>query len=175
MNYYDDNEVIHNLRKLSVDLMVSDDYFMNIELIKYLSELEDWTDFNKEYFRNLQDKYNFRYRVKKVTTIIEKIKHNLNRHRYVSKILNDLFGERIILDNVTKEMEQIERLLFNLKEESIIYRYYYRNDGNYHAFHCYIQDENNHFPWEFQIWDSSNELINYLEHDRHEEERRGQK
>lgn len=59
-----------------------------------------------------------------------------------------------------------------MKLEQVIYRYYYRFDGNYHAFHCYLQGENNHFPWEFQIWDVNNMADNYIEHERYEKERK---
>lgn len=138
----------------------------------YILDLSTWFKSREDNFDELQRNYNFRYRIKKFEVVIEKLNHNLNSHKYVSKILNDLFGERIILDNVIHKEQEIKKLLDNLKEESIIYRYYYRSDGNYHAFHCYLQDTNNQLPWEFQIWDSSNAVANYLEHDRHERERK---
>lgn len=171
-DFYSDNPYQLNLRKLLVDEIVNDVEFVNGDLSEYIFDLSIWLKNKEDYFDKLQTNYKFRYRVKKIETIVEKLNHNLNGHKYVSKILNDLFGERIILDNVICKEQEIKVLLNRLKEESIIYRYYYRSDGKYHAFHCYLQDANNHLPWEFQIWDSLNEIDNYLEHDRHERERK---
>lgn len=172
--YYINHVNSINLRKLPVETAMNDIHFMNYELADYLIELDHWTENNNGYFDELQNKYDFRYRVKRLATINEKLIHNSNNHKYISKILNDLFGARIILENITVEKDEIDKLLFFLKNRNIIYRYYYRSDGDYHAFHCYIQDENTHFPWEFQIWDSSNKINNYIEHNRHEKERREQ-
>lgn len=170
--YYYKHENLLNLRKLPVDVIFERKNYIQSEIRSYLIGLDNWLEFRRERYQAFQDIYNFRYRIKRMDTIIEKIIHNLKGHKYVSKILNDLFGERIILDNVIEQEIKIEALLIRLKEESVIYRYYYRSDGNYHAFHCYIQDENNHYPCEFQIWDSTNAVNNYIEHDRHEKERK---
>lgn len=171
--YYSEHLSTYNLRKLSIDLIIENDkQFIVSEIFVYMAKLEAWLEARQEYYRNFQRFYDFRYRIKRRNIVVEKINHNLNGHKYVSKVLNDLFGERIILDNVINEEAEIEQLLIALKEESIIYRYYYRSDGNYHAFHCYLQDKNSHFPWEFQIWDSTNAVNNYIEHDRHERERK---
>lgn len=171
-SFYFENISQLNLRKLLVDKIIDNTEFLNEDLSAYILDLSTWFKSREDNFDELQRNYNFRYRIKKFEVVIEKLNHNLNSHKYVSKILNDLFGERIILDNVIHKEQEIKKLLDNLKEESIIYRYYYRSDGNYHAFHCYLQDTNNQLPWEFQIWDSSNAVANYLEHDRHERERK---
>jgi len=114
---------------------------------------------------------NFQYRIKAVTVVSTKIAYNYGKHRYVSKIINDLFGARIVLSGTEAQQERLDRLLQRLKDSQVISRYYTRHDGKYHATHCYFQSDNRYFPWELQIWDKKRELKNYSEHVRHEKER----
>lgn len=106
--YYCEHENLLNLRKLPVDVIFERKDYVQSEIRDYLIGLDNWLEFRRERYQAFQDIYNFRYRIKRMDTIIEKIIHNLNGHKYVSKILNDLFGERIILDNVMEQEKKIE-------------------------------------------------------------------
>ena len=61
----------------------------------------------------------------------------------------------------------------DFKREKKVSRYYTRSsDGKYYGIHCYFQTCNKFFPWELQIWDEEDRMINYREHKRHELERK---
>ncbi|WP_048705166.1 hypothetical protein [Companilactobacillus ginsenosidimutans] len=169
-SYYATVDGIYNLRKLTIDEALSDDNFSNHTLPTYLTDLGDYFGSDNNVLSKYESLYNFRYRIKKWESINRKLRHNLFKHKYVSKTLNDFFAARIILDNIEPDYNDIFDLLDRLKESSILYKFYYRNDGNYHAIHCYFQDSNKHFPWELQIWDTQDMIQNYSEHSRHEHE-----
>ncbi|MFR0606560.1 hypothetical protein ACLUW9_08695 [Limosilactobacillus mucosae] len=115
-------------------------------------------------------------RIKILKTIDKKIDYYAFKELKISKIpvakgLNDFFGVRIISDGVNDNLEKIMTMLERKKNEKIISRYYHRDDGKYHAIHCYVKKDNHAFPWELQIWDTSDERANFADHDRHEEEK----
>lgn len=143
---------------------------MSVIIPQYIKELHTWVGTSDTMFR-LELQYDFRDRVKLINTIMKKMYHNVGKKMYVSKVLNDFFGARIILNNVIQNRSKIQQLLVDDRDTNIISRFYLRDDGKYHAIHCYFQDKNTHLPWELQIWDESRKLTNYKEHNRHERER----
>lgn len=160
-----------NLRKYKIDDALVNNHFMNDILPGYLSALNRQSGRSDQlWLKELQHNW-FQFRVKSLDTLIKKMHHNSRGDFYVAKIINDLFGRRLIITGVKEHLNEVKSLLTTLKEAQIIHRFYFRVDGDYQAFHCYIQDTRNHFPWEIQIWDSEWVRNNYREHQRHEKER----
>lgn len=159
-----------NLRKYKIDDALENRHFMNDILPSYLSALNRRVGSSDPLWKKLQYDW-FQFRVKSLDTLTKKMHHDNQGDFYVAKIINDLFGERLIISGVNKQLNEIENLLTILKEAQVIHRFYFRVDGKYQAFHCYIQDSRNHLPWEIQIWDSEWSKNNYKEHLRHEKER----
>jgi hypothetical protein len=172
VDFYHDfgTDRLPNLRKYTIDEAMNDSYFMDEIIPQYINRLHKWESASESLFF-LELKYDFRDRIKLIDTIMKKMHHNIGKEMYVSKVLNDFFGIRIILSDVIQNRNEICRLLDNDRDKKIISRFYLRNDGNYHAIHCYFQDRNTHLPWELQIWDESRKKVNYSEHVRHERER----
>lgn len=92
------------------------------------------------------------YRVKNLETVTLKYRYNCDKQRYVSKIFNDFFGFRIIVDDSLLIESVLLEELTKLKKQKIISRFYVRQDGDYMAIHVYFQSTNRYFPWELQIW-----------------------
>lgn len=167
-----------NLKKLSISQIRSDDFFMFELIPDYMAKLNDSITLS-EGLTNLQFEYgsHFRFRTKLPNTTEEKIENYFNKSKrfgdfYVSGTINDLLGIRIVLPGVNDEQDKINCCLENLRDRHVISRFYQRNDGDYHASHCYFQRDNKCFPWELQIWDTDDELVNNREHIRHENERK---
>jgi len=160
-----------NLKKLRIEDAYQSEYFMANLLPAYLTAITLNIGLNNPQLTTLQSAYDFQYRPKLIATILEKLVHNQNQGKYVAKILNDLFGARLILPQLFEDRESIDILLSNLQRRGIISRFYTRIDGHYWGIHCYFQDKNSHFPWELQLWDSDHKSMNYQEHIRHDRER----
>lgn len=143
----------------------------------------NYTEFlNKEYltsdsFFNLIINEGLQCRVKLRKSILTKLNKYQNKEidsgeSYpMIKCLNDLIGMRVILCGVMANKEQIEDELTELRNRGVIYRYYFREDGDYKGYHCYFKMNNKSFPWELQIWDKKWESKNLIEHKRHENEK----
>jgi hypothetical protein len=166
--FYNKQNELFNLRKLQILEPFESQLLINKLIGEYKNKLEQSNLLNDQYFLTLEENHRFRKRIKSDSSIRRKINHNLRNHRYFSKTLNDIFGARIILTDIECHKNEIWKLLSELKQSGILYRFYFRIDGNYRGIHCYIQDCNKHFPWELQIWDSSWSELNYLEHTNHE-------
>jgi len=164
---------LKNIRRIKLDSKNADWIVVEGLVAKYVAALGDDGQLDREVFDQLRQRYDFRYRVKLLATVRTKIAYNLDKQRYVAKVLNDFLGTRLILPGIEDEQVALNKLLEDLRERKIISRYYVRNDGNYRATHCYLQSDNRFFPWELQIWDKKRENLNRLEHKRHVRERSG--
>ncbi len=80
-------------------------------------------------------------------------------------------GIRLVACGINDNMEEIINLLDQKKDNKIISRYYHRDDGKYHAIHCYFKKDNYSFPWELQLWDELDKKANLEDHVRHEKEK----
>ncbi len=165
-----DSRFNYNLKKLKIDDAFDSQEFMLMLVKQYVDSLGNDENIGGKLLAVGMD-YNFRYRIKQMDSLYRKMEHNLKKDRYVSKILNDFMGTRIILSNVNSQETEINELLGTLQQQGIISRFYHRDDKKYRALHCYFQDTNRHFPWEFQIWDLEDSENNYKEHERHEKEK----
>lgn len=90
----------------------------------------------------------------------------------VNKSLNDLIGFRIILVGVEQNTPLITELLCQKCNTRKISRFYFRDDRDYHAIHCYFKLDNYSFSWELQIWDKINKDKNLYAHEEHERQRK---
>ncbi|MFJ6990392.1 hypothetical protein [Limosilactobacillus mucosae] len=148
-----------------------DSYVAQLRAFMLVNSIE--VSYNSE---DVRPAYQIKDRIKVIKTINKKIDYYAFKESKISKIpvakgLNDFLGVRIISSDINENIEKIMVLLERKKNQKIISRYYYRNDGKYHAIHCYVKKDNHAFPWELQIWDVSNEQENFADHDRHEKEK----
>lgn len=122
--------------------------------------------------------YDFQYRVKDSTSMINKLQHyaylsdvKSEGKKFLMKCLNDLFGCRIVC-NLDTNLDKIEKWLQDHKriQNGSQITYYYRDVQGYQGLHCYIKyyQRNLTLPWEIQFWDSKNEITNYQLHEKHE-------
>jgi len=163
------SRLLINLKKLYVDDFNTDEWReLSWLYVKALSSNRQVGTFLDQ---SVYATIGIQFRVKSFKTVQIKLTHNLNRHRYVAKICNDFFGARIIVSDDLYDSDEFRELLKQLKNQKIISRFYVREDGNYHAIHCYFQSKNYYFPWELQVWPQRNQQNNYQEHARHERER----
>lgn len=160
---------IGNLNKLSVSDFQNDTDNLLVLLPAYIDFLNEKS--TVETLISLLSIPGFRQRVKVFETAKEKINaYSISEKQrgtlYVGKCVNDLFGMRIILDNLNENAKEILNFLKNSGIKSIK-RPYERNDGAYHAIHFYIRDNNHHFSWEVQLWDTTCFASNVAAHEEH--------
>ena len=141
-----------------------------------LSQLQTFMFINAYRLAYNSEEAAIRHRLKNIDTIDKKIAYYAHKEKSMNKIpllkgLNDFLGVRIIGNNVNDDLAEIIALLDQKKSNKIISRYYHRDDGKYHALHCYFKKDNFAFPWELQIWDELDKQANFADHDRHEEEK----
>lgn len=166
-----------NFKRFTVSQAKNNLYFNNVLLKDYIKELHnfynEYVDFTAYYAKGCE----IRSRIKFMPTIQKKLLQFSNRSEtegsfVIKKSLNDLFGIRVILDNINQSYDILEHQLDRYKSQNLISRYYYRNEGDYKGTHCYFQDSNRHFPWELQIWDHKDKIDNVNSHVEHERKRK---
>ncbi|WP_125580645.1 nucleotidyltransferase family protein [Levilactobacillus cerevisiae] len=158
-----------NLKKLLVD-----DFVMTGGLVNADNYIDSLSRTDVSLIGSIERDYiywKFQYRVKFLASLKVKVGHNLDKHRYVAKVVNDLVGTRIIVGHLNRNFDEVEEVLVRLLKRQVISRYYLREDGKYRAIHCYFQSENRYFPWELQIWDTADATANFREHARHDLEK----
>lgn len=166
---------IRNLKKYKVENAVVDDYLMQYIIPRYIQSLNR----HQELVLNIMQYQcgigvECRCRIKLRDTIYKKLNYNCSRSRsslgslYVNKVLNDLFGMRIVVQNLNKKIEAVKRYLDYYSQEYSYFKYYVRRKNGYSAVHCYFQTSNRYFPWELQIWDIEDKETNILAHEEHE-------
>lgn len=107
-----------------------------------------------------------RARIKNINSISSKIeKYNTAQHEYgkipINKCLNDLLGFRVILKNHF-DYKIINDFIHNTYGD--IYKCIDASKNAYKATHIYYRDKNYLFPWEFQIWNQTDEKSNIESH-----------
>ncbi|MCR1901102.1 hypothetical protein [Ligilactobacillus apodemi] len=133
----------YNLKKLNVGSIYQDKYFLYDLIPKYLAFLTDISQKIEEDLLDYLLDYNFSYRVKSEQTTYAKIKQYFMREQRigaiaVNKSLNDLIGFRIILVGVEQNTPLITELLCQKCNTRKISRFYFRDDGDYHAIHVIL-------------------------------------
>ncbi|WP_044736534.1 hypothetical protein [Geobacillus kaustophilus] len=116
-----------------------------------------------------------RLRVKQNESIVNKLKYyrvgKEDKGLYpLNKCLNDLLGFRIIIDDFDHNCVYFDALCESIKAEYKIRKMNASKNG-YKATHIYFYGESNtYFPWELQIWNSSDEDQNEQSHRIHKQE-----
>lgn len=173
-----------NLKKKDINSIFSDDpsdggvYVLKSTFLQLIQEYQDSLgkliinlDYEYDY-----DFLDFRMRIKQKDSIINKLFH----YKYVkeekggipiNKCLNDLLGFRIMIEDFDHTCEEI--INFGLEMKSSPYKMFCYNasKGDYKATHIYFYGANNYFPWELQIWNTSDEEQNEQSHKEHKSKR----
>lgn len=177
--FYSSNDIdisrIKNLKKYGIGKALKDNYFMFKLLPMYRKTLMS-INFDS-CFMNYIINYYFRIRIKLSDSIHIKLKHYHYLEKkhgtfYIGKSLNDIWGARIVIPNVNNDIDELKELFDTLSTKDNNFKYYIKNSGSYRAVHCYFQAENKYFPWELQIWDVKDKVMNTQSHDIHEKEKR---
>ena len=107
------------------------------------------------------------YRVKTTESVLDKIRRFSERESGypANKVLNDIFGVRIIADSAL--MEEIHAALDEWVSTKGLKNWYVQEKNGYIGTHVYFNQKNNlFFPWELQIWDKADALKNIESHER---------
>lgn len=160
------NHIIDSEKVIALD-------FLNI-INSYHSELLSLyttTDFEFDYVD-----YEIRTRIKQKDSIINKlIQYRIDNSEgkiSINKCLNDMFGVRIIFDDLDHECPEFNACLKLLEEEYCL-KVVKRNLEGYSATHLYFKNESNFkFPWELQIWSKQDERYNIDSHKEHKSKRK---
>ena len=108
-------------------------------------------------------------RIKQLNSIEYKIeryqKGDLAGGMPINKCLNDLFGVRIIIDEIYDDKELREYLAERYPKLKVIDS----SKDRYKATHLYFYNDNYSFPWELQIWKKVDESGNLLSHKKYKQ------
>lgn len=124
---------------------------------------------------NIQTKFKaIRFRIKQAESISEKLLYYMNDiHKNgkipINKCLNDFLGFRIFVD----DLDNIYEILQNSPIINQKIRMYLRADDDYKGIHIYFKNGKNvYFPWELQIWDIKDSILNEKSHREHKQKRK---
>lgn len=175
-----DNQIKHHINfskrqinHLYIENKLSNDFFSYVTAYKHaMSRLMNSIDAD-----DLIDNYNslrLRMRIKEWSSLEEKIERHNNGPTEgkipIQKCINDIFGLRIISDKDYRNHKDFDQMCERLKKEKVIFRYYTRNDDEYHGIHLYFKGKSNlYLPWELQIWYDGHEENNYQSHHQHKQ------
>lgn len=158
-----------NMKKTRVE-----DVYYNEQLLFYIFNYRGFINDNiMELVDHIQDNFFVNIvssRVKSLNSIQYKIKNYKMYHENgkipLKKCLNDIFGIRIILNEINYEEVYIALKIKypNLKIIKSV-------KGNYKAIHIYFGNDNNmNFQWELQVWNKKQEKVNLLSHTKYKQE-----
>lgn len=109
-------------------------------------------------------------RVKAQNSIEYKIEHYVQNHEKgkipIKKCFNDLFGIRIVIDEIFS-FEDIKKYIDKYYPE---YKCIDSSKDTYTAIHIYFEKDNLSFPWELQVWSKQDEINNYKSHKEYKQE-----
>jgi hypothetical protein len=108
------------------------------------------------------------YRVKTSESIQDKIDRFKQRQDGypVNKVLNDIFGARMILS--TAEISEVMERLDDWQAKYGLMSWYLRDQDGYIGLHIYFKNKNNYYyPWELQLWDQQDAKGNVESHKRY--------
>lgn len=173
------NKSINLNRKYIKDIYIDGE--LTEEFEKYLdiftdiaSEMEfEITEFILEEIKD-SDVFKITSRVKTRESIMQKILKKMNEDAgayQINKIINDIFGVRIIDTEFNEKKHEIEELLKAFKAKDYKIKNINRClDTGYRGYHVYIRRDNYTFPIEIQFWDGSDERKNLDLHPMHKED-----
>lgn len=90
----------------------------------------------------------------------------------IQKCLNDLLGFRLIMEDFDFLDKGYKDLLLSLKADLNLMKCYDRDVDGYKGSHIYFKNKNNfYYPWELQLWNSSDAELNEKSHKEHKSKR----
>ncbi|WP_427814408.1 hypothetical protein ACQKTA_04995 [Enterococcus sp. 22-H-5-01] len=176
-DHFDKKENIINLKKFEIKDCISSEG-IDSDFLEYINEYHSklnlviaYSDFEYDYASS-----DGRIRVKQKESIQNKILHyyltNNNGEIPIQKCLNDMLGFRLTFDCFDPCTDEFINMMTSLKSELTLMKWYNRNKEGYKGTHIYFKNSKNiYFPWELQIWNSSDSKLNELSHSEHKSKR----
>ena len=167
-----------NLKNVTINNVLFEQKF-NSSFLEYLDiyhrELNNYiwikSDFSEKFLF-----WDARIRVKQKDSIYNELifyGEKVERGRIpIQKCLNDLLGFRLIIDDFDCTDKSYKNLLASLKTDLNLMKCYDRNVDGYKGSHIYFKNKNNfYYPWELQLWNSSDAKLNEKSHKGHKSKR----
>lgn len=108
-----------------------------------------------------------RSRVKEKISLMQKIYKNIDYDKngssyiYITRCVNDVFGARIIVDNIADTKALIDELMLAFPKLRVTNA---NKSTGYKAIHLYTNPSKGCLPWELQIWQACDEISNTALH-----------
>ena len=162
-------EPINYRKRMVCDIEKDSNIWENI--VKYRSFLSiHQLDIVSEITKMQDEKNIINARIKQLNSIQYKyhkyLTGNLNGKSAINKCFNDLFGMRIIIDEVFDYDEIKCEVCRKYPDLKIINA----DKDSYYATHIYFQENNYVFPWELQIWEKCKEDGNLKSHNAYKQD-----
>lgn len=160
---YKNNNLICNFSKTRV-----------IEIQENSDLLEKILSINLELLNSIKNTFDFKFskyfnqwRIKNIDSIYKKIDRYCKNNKTIgkssfNKCLNDFIGFRLILEfDLNKLFDLLKEKYSDKKGVKILIS---KKTNVYKAIHIYIKKDNFCLPWEIQIWEKKDKIINDEEH-----------
>ena len=174
-----------NLKRTTVAKVIKDESTYDVDFINLVdSYIEEITMFQLTHdFEINNDKIDPRFTGKTRESALNKLYYysvrSVGADFPLQKCLNDLLGFRIIIDNTLDYNDLLENIKKSPCLKTKISRSYIRRDIDknrgikYIGIHIYFKSENNRFfPWELQIWQKADAILNEKSHRKHKQKRK---
>lgn len=165
-NYY--NKI--NLKNNEVCDLQENEELLNIifNYREFINENNIQLSLDFKQFNTEKSKVNIR--AKNKNSIEYKLENYIKNHENgkvpINKCFNDLFGIRIICNEVLS-YEQIKELI---KDKYHNLKCIYSLRQEYKATHIYFRQCNSYFPWELQVWNQIDEINNIISHEKYKQD-----
>lgn len=165
-NYY--NKI--NLKNNEVCDLQENEELLNIifNYREFINENNIQLSLDFKQFNTEKSKVNIR--AKNKNSIEYKLENYIKNHENgkvpINKCFNDLFGIRIICNEVLS-YEQIKELI---KDKYHNLKCIYSLRQEYKATHIYFRQGNSYFPWELQVWNQIDEINNIISHEKYKQD-----
>lgn len=176
-NFFDKNAI--NLRRMCVkDFVSSDPGKISEEFLDYIEKYYGilnstliMSDFDSDY-----SNWDARIRIKQKESVQNKLYYYLFHHNKgeipVQKCLNDLLGFRLIIEDFSHDSTDTKSFLQSVKKDLHLMKCYTRDKDGYLGTHIYFKNSKNiYFPWELQVWNTSDAKKNEIAHSEHKAKR----
>lgn len=178
LTWLSEQETKYNLKKKRIDHVVESD---GVILLSFLKIINSYHSSLLSLHAELEFEYSYsefeiRTRVKQKDSIINKlIQYRIDNDEgkiSINKCLNDIFGLRIIFDDLNHECPEFNKNI-KILEDKFSVKAVKNNKEGYVGTHLYFKNENNcKFPWELQIWSKDDEQKNNESHKKHKSKRK---
>ncbi|WP_208558926.1 hypothetical protein [Marinilactibacillus kalidii] len=166
-----------NLKKNRIDHIVDEELrLIDVEFLKMIDDYHHFLNIQTidiEYEFDFKD-FDVRTRIKQKDSIVNKLIHYGKKTSKegvgvipINKCMNDIFGIRIIFENIDHNdasfTDNIKKLCEKYNLRKVI-----KTEDEYLATHLYFKNEKNiFFPWELQIWSKEDSIRNEASHKKH--------